>query len=75
VLKVPREKKICLVMTRDTREANEEPKQLLTVNQLAYRWQVSPRTIRRRIKNGKIPVIRIGRAVRIHPKVAAKGSK
>ena len=38
---------------------------LLTVAQLAELWQVSQRTIRRRIKDGEIRVIRIGRAVRI----------
>ena len=38
---------------------------LLTVAQLAELWQVSQRTIRRRIKDGEIRVVRIGRAVRI----------
>jgi excisionase family DNA binding protein len=37
----------------------------LTVAQLAEMWQVSQRTIRRRIKEGQIRVVRIGRAVRI----------
>ena len=37
----------------------------LTVAQLAERWQVSQRTVRRRIKEGEIRVVRIGRAVRI----------
>jgi excisionase family DNA binding protein len=47
-----------------------QPDQWLTVDQLAYRWQVSPRTIRRKIKTKQIRVIRIGRAIRIHPKTA-----
>ena len=38
---------------------------LLTVRQLAENWQVSPRTIRRLIANGELPIVRIGRAVRI----------
>jgi excisionase family DNA binding protein len=38
---------------------------LLTVAQLAERWQLSERSIRRRIKDGEIEVVRIGRAVRI----------
>jgi excisionase family DNA binding protein len=46
---------------------------LLTVNQLADFWQVSPRTIRRKIQKKQIPVIRIGRAVRIHPETAELG--
>jgi excisionase family DNA binding protein len=44
----------------------------LTVDQLANFWQVSTRTIRRMIKKKQIPVIRIGRAIRIHPKVAER---
>jgi excisionase family DNA binding protein len=43
---------------------------LLTVVQLAERWQMRPRSIRRMIEEKRIPVIRIGRNVRIHPKVA-----
>jgi excisionase family DNA binding protein len=50
-----------------------QPDRLLTVDQLADYWQVHPRTIRRKIKKKQIPVIRIGRAVRIHPTVAKLG--
>jgi excisionase family DNA binding protein len=46
---------------------------LLTVDQLAEVWQVSPRTIRRMISKNQIPVIRVGRAVRIHPAVVKLG--
>jgi excisionase family DNA binding protein len=45
---------------------------LLTVDQLAELWQVSPRTIRRMIADGRLPVIRLGRAIRIAAKVAAR---
>jgi excisionase family DNA binding protein len=38
---------------------------LLTVQQVAENWQVSQRTIRRMISDGRLPVIRIGRTVRI----------
>jgi excisionase family DNA binding protein len=48
----------------------ERLERLLTVVQLAERWQISPRSIRRMIEEKRIPVIRIGRNVRIHPKVA-----
>jgi excisionase family DNA binding protein len=54
------------------RDDKDDGQRLLTVDQLADLWQVSPRTIRRMIKNGQIPVIRIGRAVRIHPKTGAR---
>jgi excisionase family DNA binding protein len=37
----------------------------MTIGQLAEHWQLHPRTIRRMIANGQIPVRRIGRAVRI----------
>jgi excisionase family DNA binding protein len=57
-------------MTRSRDDSEAQPDRLLTVDQLADRWQVSPRTIRRRIKSKKIKVIHIGRAVRIHPRVA-----
>jgi excisionase family DNA binding protein len=45
---------------------------LLTVDQLADIWQVSPRTIRRMIKKNKIRVRRIGRAIRIPPDEAER---
>ena len=37
----------------------------LTVRQVAERWQVSERSIRRMIADGRLPVVRLGRAVRI----------
>jgi len=42
---------------------------LLTVHQVAENWKVSQRTIRRMIADGRLPIIRLGRAIRI----AAKG--
>jgi excisionase family DNA binding protein len=45
---------------------------LLTVDQLAELWQISSRTIRRMIADGRLPVVRLGRAVRIPAKVAAR---
>jgi excisionase family DNA binding protein len=44
---------------------------LLTVHQVAENWQVSQRTIRRMIADGRLPVERLGRSVRI----PAKGVK
>jgi excisionase family DNA binding protein len=41
---------------------------LLTVKQAAEKCQVSDRLLRRMIKAGELPVIRFGKAVRIHPK-------
>jgi len=38
---------------------------LLTVHQVAENWQVSQRTIRRMIVDGRLPIIRLGRVVRI----------
>jgi excisionase family DNA binding protein len=38
---------------------------LLTVQQVAENWQVSQRTVRRMIADGQLPIIRLGRAVRI----------
>jgi excisionase family DNA binding protein len=45
--------------------------ELLTVAQVAENWQVSQRTIRRMIADGRLAVVRIGRAIRIPAKVAA----
>jgi excisionase family DNA binding protein len=41
---------------------------LLTVDQLAELWQISQRTVRRMITDGRLPVVRLGRAVRIPAK-------
>jgi len=38
---------------------------LLTVSQVAENWRVSQRTIRRMIADGRLPIIRLGRAVRV----------
>jgi excisionase family DNA binding protein len=38
---------------------------LLTVHQVAKNWQVSQRMIRRMIADGRLPAVRLGRAVRI----------
>jgi excisionase family DNA binding protein len=38
---------------------------LLTVRQVAENWQLSERTIRRMIADGRLPIKRLGRAVRI----------
>ena len=45
---------------------------LLTVPQVAENWQISPRTVRRMIADGRLPVVRLGRAVRIPAKAAAR---
>jgi excisionase family DNA binding protein len=47
---------------------------LLTVNQVAELWQISPRTVRRMIADGRLSVIRFGRAVRISAKMVASGT-
>ena len=59
--------------TTSGKPANDarQSEQLMTVAQLAAHWQLSPRTIRRMITQG-LPVLRFGRAVRIHPKNVAK---
>ena len=44
---------------------------LLTVADVAEILQVSPRTVRRIIAAERLPVIRLGRAVRVHPAALA----
>ena len=48
---------------------NEHPKnvQLLDTAEVAAMLGVSERTVRRRVKDGLIPAMRIGRIVRFHP--------
>jgi excisionase family DNA binding protein len=45
--------------THDTSEA------MLTVDELAGRWKVSPRTVIRVLQRGEFPYFRIGRQIRI----------
>jgi excisionase family DNA binding protein len=44
--------------------------ELLTMAELAEAWQLSERTVRRRVKSGEIPSVRFGRTVRIRAEVA-----
>lgn len=39
----------------------------LTLEQAAEQWQVSPRTLRRRIAEGRLTAYRDGRAIRLKP--------
>jgi excisionase family DNA binding protein len=48
----------------------ERRERCVTAAELAHRWGVSLRSVRRLIAEEKIPVIRIRRSVRIHPDVA-----
>ena len=50
---------------RRTSKKPQAAEGLLTVRQVAENWQVSERTVRRMTEDGRITVIRIGRAVRI----------
>ena len=48
------------IPTRTDRE-----QRLLTISQVADRWQVSERTVRRWIADGLLPAVRFGRLVRL----------
>ena len=39
----------------------------LTLEQAAEQWQISPRTLRRRIAEGRLTAYRHGRAIRLKP--------
>jgi excisionase family DNA binding protein len=54
-------------MTSSIEPIIDPQERLLLVTQVADRLQVSPRTVWRLIEDGRIPVIRIGRSVRVHP--------
>ncbi len=47
-----------------------QPERLLTVSEYAAVRGCSEKTVRRRIAEGKLPIIRTGRLVRIHPRYA-----
>ncbi len=49
-----------------------EVAELLTVAELSRRWRLSERHLRLLIARGDLPVVRIGRSVRIHPIEAEK---
>jgi excisionase family DNA binding protein len=53
---------------RKLRKGVQPAEELLTVSQVAENWQVSPRTVRRMIADGRLKVVRLGRAVRIPSK-------
>ncbi|MFM8859628.1 MAG: hypothetical protein ACKOEW_05975 [Methylocystis sp.] len=50
----------------------EASSQLVKISQAASRQNLSLKTLRRLIETGKWPVLRIGRAIRIHPEVIEK---
>jgi excisionase family DNA binding protein len=52
-------------------ETSLNQEQLRTVAELAKQLRLSERQIRRMIADGRIPVLRFGRAVRIKPAVVA----
>ena len=56
------------------RRRNKNPRaaeEVLTVRQVAENWQVSERTVRRMVADGRLRVVRVGRAVRIPPEASA----
>jgi excisionase family DNA binding protein len=48
------------------------PGRLVTVAEVGELLRLSERQIRRMIADGRIPVVRLGRAIRIRPGVVAK---
>lgn len=54
------------MQTRETRTQNNNSNELglLSRRQLANRWQVSKETIKRREKDGTLPVLKLGRDAR-----------
>ena len=57
-------------MSKNLTRRPAEPERLLTVSKYAEVRGCSEKTVRRRIAEGKLPIIRTGRLVRIHPKYA-----
>jgi excisionase family DNA binding protein len=40
---------------------------LMTMSQVAERWQLSIETVKRRIRSGQLPALKLGRCVRVSP--------
>jgi excisionase family DNA binding protein len=54
-------------MTNNQNRHNEHMSALLTMSQIAERWQVSIETVKRRIRSGQLPALKLGRSVRVSP--------
>jgi excisionase family DNA binding protein len=50
----------------------ESQKNAITVQWLATKLSVSPKTLYKMVKRGRIPAIRIGTSVRFNPKAVAE---
>ncbi len=57
---------------RPTPAASEAADPFLTIDQVALQLQLSASTVRRRIKDGTIRVVRLGRLVRVAPSEIAR---
>ena len=57
-------------MARKLTRRPAQPERLLTVSEYAQVRGCSEKTVRRRIAEEKLPIIRTGRLVRIHPRYA-----
>lgn len=44
-----------------------DPERLLTLEAVAARWGVSTKTVKRTIKRGDLPHVRIGNQIRLRP--------
>lgn len=51
------------IQSEPTRNASA----LLTMPQIAERWQVSIETVKRRIRSGQLTALKLGRCVRVSP--------
>jgi excisionase family DNA binding protein len=57
----------------NSRSADKAPLPLFfTIRELAARWRVDPRTVRRKIKLGELRAVRIGRQLRVSPDEAER---
>jgi excisionase family DNA binding protein len=58
-----------------TKKMNPNHLSLLTIPQIAKRWQVSTETVERRIRSGQLPAIKLGHCVRVCPAQLAEYEK
>jgi excisionase family DNA binding protein len=57
--------------TSDAVPPSSPPAPLLTAAEVAERLNISVRSVRRLIKDGRLPIVRIGGSVRIRPEALA----
>ena len=58
-----------MMPTTSTQAGAKASSKFISIDQVAARWGVHPRTVRRMIKSGRLAAVQVGRQYRISPDV------